>query len=156
MPESMELVDKLKREGDKLTDYFSNLDESRWQHHVYTEGAAWSVRDVLAHLVTSERGLVKLFEEVRRGGAGASIDFSIDRYNAAQHEKTRETPARRLLDQFREARSATLAWTVGLADEELEIVGRHPFLGETSLREMIKMIYLHNQLHLRDIKKSLQ
>ena len=43
-----------------------------------------------------------------------------------------------------------------MKDEELEIKGRHPFLRETVLREMIKMLYLHNQIHYRDFKKVLK
>jgi hypothetical protein len=43
-----------------------------------------------------------------------------------------------------------------LKDEELEIQGRHPFLGETVIREMVKMLYLHHQLHYRDMKRALK
>jgi len=43
-----------------------------------------------------------------------------------------------------------------LKDEELEIQGRHPFLGETVIREMIKMLYIHNQLHYRDVKRTIR
>ena len=48
------------------------------------------------------------------------------------------------------------AWVSALKDEELEIKGRHPFLGETVIREMIKMLYIHNQTHYRDVKKVLK
>jgi hypothetical protein len=112
------------------------------------------VRNVLAHFVTSERGLVKLFEQIRQGGAGSSDDFSIDRYNEAQQRKTRELNTAELLQQYRSVRDDSIKWVSGLKDEELEIKGRHPFLGETVIREMIKMLYVHHQLHYRDIKRS--
>jgi hypothetical protein len=38
----------------------------------------------------------------------------------------------------------------------LEKTGRHPFLGVTTLREMIKMIYIHNQTHYRDLRRVLK
>ena len=80
-------------------------------------------------------------------------DFSIDRYNAAMQERTKELPPQELLEQYRQIRANTVAWVSGLQDGELELTGRHPFLGQTQLREMIKMLYIHNLTHYRDMKK---
>ena len=156
MSEITELADKLKTEGEKFIEFFSGLNESQWQQEVYTEGEMWTIRNVLSHFVTSERGLVKLFEQIRQGGAGAAEDFSIDRYNASQQAKTKDLSPVELLEQYKEVRANSVTWVSGLKDEELEIKGRHPFLGETVLREMVKMLYIHNQLHYRDLKKSLK
>jgi len=38
----------------------------------------------------------------------------------------------------------------------LEKQGRHPFLGVTTIREMVKMLYIHNLTHYRDMKKALK
>ena len=61
-----------------------------------------------------------------------------------------------LLERFREARKQMIAWVAGLEDAALERTGRHPFLGVSTLREMIKMIYIHNQTHYRDIRRVLK
>lgn len=156
MSETAELAEKLKTEGERMIQFFSELSESDWVKEVYTEGTTWSIRNVLSHYVTSERGLVKLFEAIRQGGTGAADDFSIDRYNAAQQEKTKELTPAELLAQYKEVRANSVAWISSLKDEELEIRGRHPFLNETVIREMVKMLYLHNQLHYRDVKKALK
>ena len=156
MSETAELAEKLKTEGERMIQFFSELSESDWVKEVYTEGTTWSIRNVLSHYVTSERGLVKLFEAIRQGGMGAADDFSIDRYNAAQQEKTKELTPAELLAQYKEVRANSVAWVSSLKDEELEIRGRHPFLNETVIREMVKMLYLHNQLHYRDVKKALK
>ena len=156
MSELNELADKLKSEGEKFFALFAGLDDNQWSAKVYTEGETWTIRNVLAHFVTSERGLVKLFEQIRLGGAGASDDFSIDRYNASQQEKTKDLPPQELLEQYKEVRDTSIAWTLSLSELDLEKQGKHPFLGMTSLREMIKMLYLHNQIHYRDMKKVLR
>ena len=156
MSETLELAEKLKTEGDKFIRIFSELTDSQWQAEVYTEGEVWTIRNVLSHFVTSERGLVKLFEAIRQGGAGATDDFSIDRYNSFQQEKTKDLTPAELLEQYKGIRANSVNWVSGLKDEELEIKGRHPFLNETTLREMIKMLYLHNQIHYRDLKKVLK
>jgi uncharacterized damage-inducible protein DinB len=156
MSETAELAAKLKEEGERMAQFFSSLTDAQWTNEVYTEGTTWSIRNVLSHFVTSERELIKLFERIRTSGEGASEDFSIDRYNAAQQEKTKDLPPAELLEQYRQVRAESVTWVSGLKDEELEVRGRHPFLGETVIREMIKMLYIHNQLHYRDVKRAIR
>jgi hypothetical protein len=132
------------------------LHDDQWSQEVYTEGTTWTIRNVLAHFVTSERGLVKLFEQILQGGAGSSDDFSIDRYNAAMQERTNELSPQDLLEQYRQVRTNTVAWISGLQESDLDITGRHPFMGQTQLREMLKMLYIHNLTHYRDLKKVMK
>ena len=156
MSELNELADKLKSEGDKFYLLFAGLTDDQWTAEVYTEGEIWTIRNVLSHFVTSERGLVRLFEQIRLGGAGAADDFSIDRYNASQQQKTKDLSPRDLLEQYKAIRADSIAWTLSLSEADLEKQGKHPFLGMTTVREMIKMLYLHNQIHYRDMKKALK
>jgi hypothetical protein len=156
MSETNELAEKLKSEGEKMFAFFSGLTEEQWASEVYTEGETWTLRNVLSHFVTSERGLVKLFERIRTTGEGASDDFSIDRYNAAQQQKSKDLNPSELLEQYKQVRADTVTWVSSLKDEDLEIKGRHPFLGETVIREMIKMLYIHHQQHYRDVKRAMK
>ena len=156
MSEINELADKLKSEGEKFFALFAGLTDAQWRAKVYTEGETWTIRNVLAHFVTSERGLVQLFERIRLTGEGAADDFSIDRYNTSQQQKTKDSSPQELLEQYQAVRADSVAWTLSLSVADLEKQGRHPFLGKTTLREMIKMLYLHNQIHYRDIKKVLK
>ena len=156
MSEVSELAEKLKSEGDKMLSIFGGLNDGQWHQEVYTDGSTWTIRHVLSHFVTSERGLVKLFEQIRQGGAGSPDDFSIDRYNASMQERTRELPPKELLEQYRQVRAHTVAWISELQESDLNITGRHPFLGQTQLREMIKMLYIHNLTHYRDMKKTMK
>ena len=156
MSESTELAEKLKSEGERFVSILSGLSDDQWYMKVYTEGETWTLRNILSHFVTSERGLLKLFEQIRQGGAGASEDFSIDRYNAAMQARTKELTPQELLEQYKAIRAESVAWTSGLSEEDLEKQGRHPFLGITTIREMIKMLYIHNLTHYRDMKRVLK
>lgn len=156
MSEITALAEKLRSEGDKFVSIFSGLTAEQWNQEVYTEGTTWTIRSVLSHFITSERGLLKLFERIRQGGEGIPDDFSIDRYNAAMQERTREADPLELIEQYKQVRASAIAWVSGLNDLELEITGRHPFLGHTAIRDMIKMLYIHNLDHYRDMKKALK
>lgn len=156
MSEMTDLSTKLRTEGARLADFMSQLTEQDWQREVYTEGAVWTVRNIFSHLVTSERAFIKLFVNIRAGGPGVSEDFVIDRYNASQQRKTRDMDPQQLLAAYHLARDEMTALVAGLTETELALRGRHPFLGSTSLREMVKMIYIHNQTHYRDIRRALR
>jgi len=151
-----DLVEKLKREGERFASFFDGLTADQWKTEVYTEGSRWTIRSVLSHFYTSERAFVRLFANIRDGGSGVSEDFSIDRYNASQQEHTKELSAQSLLEKYKAVRADMIAFVSNLTEPELEKTGRHPFLGVTTLREMIKMVYIHNQIHYRDLKKVLR
>jgi hypothetical protein len=82
-------------------------------------------------------------------------DFDIDRYNASQQKKTLELSPAELLEQFKAVRGRMTELVSSLSESDLARQGRHPFLGQTTLAEMIKMVYRHNQIHYRDLRKVL-
>lgn len=147
------LADRLKSEGDKTFAFFSSLKGENWEITVYTEGSEWTVRNVLAHFVSAEQGFIRLFKDILAGGKGAAEDFDIDRYNAKQQELINGASSQELVKFFQDSRSEMVSLVGGLANEDLKREGRHPFLGLTTLAEMIKMVYRHNQIHHRDIRK---
>jgi len=155
MPGSPEfLAKRLRSEGEKMAVFFAGLGDPDWDQTVYTEGGEWSVRNVLAHFVTAEKAFFKLFSQIVSGGEGASRDYDVDRFNARQQEKTKALLPKDLLIQFQEVRAKMADWVEALDEADLEKDGRHPFLGETTLEEMIKLVYRHNQIHYRDIRKG--
>ena len=156
MSETIELAHKLKSEGEKFAEFFGSLTDEQWNREVYTEGSVWTIRNILSHLMTSERAFIKLFENIRLGGPGASEDFVIDRYNASQQEKTGDLSPKELLEQYQSMRAKMIAWVSGISDSDLEKTGRHPGLGVTTLRDMVKMVYIHNQAHYRDLRRVLK
>jgi uncharacterized protein (TIGR03083 family) len=147
------LSERLRTEGEKTHTFFAGLKPDQWQTSVYTEGENWTIRSVLAHYVSAEKGFVKIFSDIRDGGSGVSVDFDIDRYNASQQRKTSDLTPAELLESFRLVRAGMIELVASLSEADLARQGRHPFLGETSLAEMIKMVYRHNQIHYRDLRK---
>ena len=156
MSETSELAEKLRIEGDKFEKFFDSLTDKQWMIDVYTEGVVWTIRNILAHLMTAERAFIKLFENILQGGVGVTEDFVIDRYNVRQQEKTKELGPAELLEQYKMVREEMIKFVSRIRDPDLEKIGRHPFLGLTTIREMIKMVYIHNQIHYRDIRKVLK
>jgi len=147
------LADRLKSEGDKTIVFFNSLKDENWEITVYTEGSEWTIRNVLAHFVSAEQGFIRLFKDILAGGKGAADDFDIDRYNAKQQELIKDASRQELVKFFQAGRFEMVSLVGSLSIEDLQREGRHPFLGLTTLAEMIKMVYRHNQIHHRDLRK---
>jgi hypothetical protein len=147
------LAEKLKTEGEKMVAFFAALTPGQWQQTVYGEEGPWTARSILAHFVSAEQGFLKIFASIRDGGPGASDDFDIDRFNAGQQGKLAKITSAELLARYVVTRAQMVEFAASLDDADLQKTGRHPALGITSLGEMLKMVYLHNTMHLRDLKK---
>ena len=147
------LAERLRIEGEKTYAFFSTLRLEQWEQSVYTEESNWTVRNVLLHYVTAEQGFLKIFKGISEGGTGVSDDFDIDRFNASQQKKGQDLTSEKLLELFRDTRALMIDLVISFKKADLEKIGRHPYLGPTTLLEMIKMVYRHNQIHYRDLRK---
>jgi hypothetical protein len=150
------LADRLKSEGEKVVAFFQSLTPPQWEYSIYLEGSGWSVRDVLAHFVSAEIGNSELIGNIVSGGSGAPEGFDIDVYNEKQVAALQNELPVRLLEMFVRARSRTIQQVMQMSQNDLERIGRNPFLGEVPLVEIVKLIYRHNQIHLRDLKRLLK
>lgn len=156
MPDTPEfLSDRLVVEGEKSIGFFRQLSPDSWQKEIYTDGSVWTLHEVLAHFVTAEASLRRLVENIAYGGTGSPEDFDIDLYNNRKVNELKEETVPDLLEQFRLNRLRTAEVVRKLQIENLELKGRHPFLGIAPLYEIIKIIYRHNQIHQREIRSAL-
>jgi hypothetical protein len=149
------LAEKLMAEGDKTLIFFRGLPEDAWAKQVFEDGAQWDVRGVFEHLVLSEVSLLKLFAGIVRGGPGASEGFDVDRFN---HEHTGQLEAHargQLFEHYAATRNQTVSFTRARDDDQLAMRGRHPAMGDSPVEDMLKMIYLHHTMHMRDVKKAI-
>ena len=147
---------RLEREGEKTARFFSELPVDIWEKIAYTDGAAWQVQQVLAHIVETESALPRLFKHIVDGGSGVPQDFDLDEYNEQTVRPLEQTAPEQLLTLFSERRKQTVAFVRGLTDEDLSKEGYHPFLGQAEVKEMIRLFYLHVQLHIRDVRSLIE
>lgn len=148
------LAAKLASEGERTREFFEALPEEAWRRLVYSDGAQWDARETLAHLIQAETSLRALFEQVTAGGEGAPADFDIERFNHEHTGQLAQLSRDELLQRYAEERITTVAFASGLTHAQLAMRGRHPAMGDSSIEDMLKMVYLHNSMHVRDIKRA--
>jgi hypothetical protein len=149
------LAQRLLTEGEKTGAFFAGLSDVQWDTPVYTEGSIWKARQILAHFVTTEISMTRLIENIAAGGPGSPEDFDIDRFNERKVTQLKDSTIDELLRQFEDTRQRTAQVVSSLDIAALTKIGRHPFLGPAALTDIIKLVYRHNQIHLRDIRRTL-
>jgi hypothetical protein len=151
-----ELVARLRRGLKKTEATFSSIDLGQWDAVLYEEPYPWTVRDLLAHFVSAEEGLLRLAQDIAAGGPGVPDGFDYDAFNAAEQRRLTNLPPDRLLDELAAARQRTIRWVAGLSEVDLERAGRHPALGVITLENFVNAIYGHQLLHVRDLLRKLK
>lgn len=149
------LADKMLVEGEKTVEFFRALSRIDLERTLYADGGQWTVGQVLAHFVGAEIGMTRLVQGILNGGEGSPEDFDLNLYNERKVASMEGQSAADLLAQFAAARQASAAMVRGLSDADLACTGRHPWLGVATLEDILKLMYRHNQIHQRDIRKAL-
>jgi hypothetical protein len=156
MPETIEkLAEKLRQEGEKTIEFFLALPPVAWNITMYTDGADWTIEDILVHFVITEKGISQIVGDILGGGAGSPPDLALDEFNRKTVARRKDRVIADLCTEFGELRGATVRLVLGMNDEDLLKQGRHPFLGIASLEDILKLMYRHNQIHQRDIRRGL-
>lgn len=149
------ILKRLEGEGKKVLAFFKALGESDWDEMIYTEGDAWGVHQILAHFVSVERAFQWLTNDIVSGGRGTPAEFDLERFNHEQVAQLQPYTREELLKTFSEERSATIQQASGFTPEDLDKVGHHPWFGMVNVGKLLKLLYRHNQLHIRDIRHQL-
>lgn len=149
------LAFRLTQEGDKTIAFFRAISPSGWEQLVYNEGANWKVQHVLAHFVATEKAINILILDILAGGSGAPDNFDINSFNEKEVIAFKNLSTDDLLNQLLELRLANIKIVSGMNPGDLVKMGRHPYFGRASLLDIIKLLYRHHQIHIRDIRRVL-
>lgn len=156
MPDTPEhLAGRLAEEGLKTQEFFNGISADQWDIQVYSDGTQWTLRQILTHFVSSEESFTRLFENILMGGEGAPEGFDIDVYNERKVLQLQEMTVVEKMKRFKGARQRNIELVNSMTADDLLREGRHPFLGVAPLADMIKLIYRHNQIHQRDMRRKL-
>jgi hypothetical protein len=107
----------------------------------------WQPRDVIGHLISAEiDDWIPRAEMIMEHGPDRPFD-PFDRF--AHVDRDRDLPLQALLGRFTELRSANLARLRDLVTEaDLDRTGRHPSLGEVTMRQLLATWAVHDLDHI--------
>jgi hypothetical protein len=148
-----ETIDLLERTPKVLRDLLAELPGS-WLGEPDTVGG-WTPHDVVGHLISAELDdwIPRASIIVEHGTARPFEPF--DRF--AHVERDREVPLAILIDRFGQLRSEGLARLRELVSDDalLDRCGRHPELGDVTLRQLLATWVVHDLDHMAQVYASL-
>ena len=150
------LVKQFSEVGVKMTGFMQQLRADQMDVKVYEDGAEWTVREVCLHIVEAEGSVLRLIDSVLAGGEGTPKDFDLDRYNESHVKKMGRLSQKEIVEKFSSLRAETIINIEKLDEDDFVKVGRHPFLGDGTVKEMFRMINVNINLHIRDIRRVLR
>lgn len=127
----------------------------RWDESVYSDGAEWTVQQVVTHLMVSDRGQTALLKRIAQGEEGVPADFDLERYNRRSVEKQAATTPAELRAAMVEAAAERAAWLAAQDESVLDKQGRHASLRVLSIEQILNVIAGHDRVHADDIAKAL-
>ncbi len=149
------LIKRMREETEKTLAFFRAVDAGDWERAVHSDDQFWTVRQILCHFLDAEQNLCSLVEDVLKGGEGAPEGYDHIAHNREHVAQMGEWNPAALLEAFAQARQHTLQVVETFADADLDRIGRHPAMGQKSLENILKMLYLHNKDHQREVQRAI-
>lgn len=153
---------KLLAERAKLLESFANLSPETLCRSL---GGNWSIRDVLAHLAMAESVNTRFAQmmvekdsplqlvEFAREYPDFPGEFELDKFNAWMTERWRPYSLEEILSALHRTRAETLSWLETLTPTQLARRGQHAAWGDLSVKDMFRILVLHDKSHRADIEK---
>jgi hypothetical protein len=149
------IMDKLNEERGILDRTLDDLTEAEAvQIRITPE---WAVKDAIAHLVGAERGMTRIAQRMARGeDPQLPAGYNNDEYNARQVAKRKEQSLAQVRAELNSSRAEMMAFLQSVTPEQLALHGEHPLLGETTLKDMLVIIYSHETSHANEIADKIR
>lgn len=131
----------------------ATLDDEALGWRVWSEGGAWTARELIGHVAYAEAGMQPLITAALVGTPPESNPaFDIDRYNEGHLRHARQQTLAALLVRLDTSRRETLALLAPLDERALDRPAFHPVAGATTVEGIFRIIAYHERLHAKDLR----
>ena len=151
-----EIFQKLAGSRQALLSLLDDIDQSQWDLVVYSEDADWTVKDLLSHIMVSEKSMTRLVEVIKEGGEGAPEDFDLNRWNVLNVQKSGDKSPDDISAEMIVNRGHLLELLDSMPDSDWEKKGRHDSLRIMTVEEILHLIADHECDHMNDISHVLE
>jgi uncharacterized damage-inducible protein DinB len=150
-PDLASLSAKLQMEREAITGMVHGL--SAEQLDKPGPDGSWSVRQMLAHLVSSEGGLLSLARHIAAGeNPQVPPGYDLNTANEAQVAKRQNLPLDDLLKEWETRRASWAAFLEPLTEAQAELAGEHPWFHQSvTLRQLVIIMLKHERGHKQEI-----
>lgn len=154
MDEITKIEGKLTAARAKLLAAMEGLHATAWDWR--PQDGRWSVRLTLAHVGAAQWSHLEVARRLVDGQPVELPGFDLDAWNAAAVDERAGWPVAQVLADLEAAQQATLAFLAEIDADKLACSGTHPALGEVNVRQVLRIIAVHDNMHRRDVVQLLR
>lgn len=133
----------------------TRLSKEDWEAPIQDEDLQWTARQIIAHLVDAQRGMLGQMMKINQGAEAIPPDFDLARWNKRAVEKQSERTPDDLLAQLTDDFAKLTTFLATLTDADLDKRGRHSSLQIMSIEETARLIGEHERHHAQTIAAKL-
>ena len=148
------MASRIEAEGRKAAAFMRALNETDLAQVIYSESPPWQAREILAHLTSAQATVLNTLVSVLAGGPGLDRTMDLGAFNAAEVARLARLPAGQLIAQFEHHSAALSARVAQLTRDDLTRRCWHPWLGDTTVEETLRLAYRHTMMHVRDMRRA--
>ncbi len=137
--------DDLNQQLDRVAD--------RWDTPVYSDGAQWTARQLLIHLMVSDKGQTNTVMAIARGENPVPADFDLEKYNRRSVEKRADTTPEQARAALAESLAERFAWLDSADESVLDQAGRHASGATLTVEQILLGMADHERGHADDIAR---
>lgn len=146
--------EKLATARQHLNTVFDRVGD-RWDTQVYSDGAQWTVAQLAAHLMITDKGHNNMVMAIAKGENTIPEDFDLERFNRRSVEKQAGITPAQIRENLQATREALNTWLDTLDEALLENKGRHGSMHILSISQILDVMANHERDHANDILKAL-
>ena len=137
---------------EQLNAALDGVSEGLWEQQIYSEGAQWTLRQLLIHLMLADHGQTNVLMGIAEGKNLIPEDYDINRYNAASVSKRQAVTVEEARDGLAQSRARLIDWLHQIDASVLDKEGRHPTLLIMSIDQILGLMARHEAAHTADIE----
>jgi len=140
---------------EKLLNVLNSLSQEQWEQQIQDEDQLWTVRQIVAHLVSAQKGMSTQIVNISQDKNLVPEDFDLNRWNQSQVKKSVERTPHELMTALQEDFERLKETVKHFTDAELDKRGRHGSLRIMSVEEIARTVGEHDVDHATIIAEKL-
>ena len=146
-------LDRLEKARVRLDAVLDSVPAHLWDTRLYSDGAQWTLRQLLIHLMIADKGQNNVLKGVAEGKDVIPADYDLERYNKRSVEKQVEVTVADARAALQTSRADLVNWLSSVDDSALDKQGRHATLQILTLGQMLDVMAMHETAHTNDIER---
>lgn len=145
-------LDRLQAARDHLNAVLDRVPEGLWEQQIYSDGAQWTLRQLLIHLALADHGQNNVVMGIAEDKNLIPEDYDVNRYNSSSVSKRQAMTVEEARAGLAQSRQRLIDWLAQSDEAVLDKEGRHATLKILSIAQILDVMAAHEGAHTADIE----